>query len=213
MSRFYWLYGIMVVLAAWLARETRCPSLFQVPPTQEQLWWPLVGALAFSALIVQGGKALEGVPWYRNMAKLFRRMLTSPDLLGPEGLRQKAFVIGVYSSIGEEAFFRGFLQPYAIAKIGGWIGEPGGLLATGLGILAASLVFGLLHFPVIKELRPWTLFAILAGIAFGVLAAWSQCLLAPVLAHLLINWLNLKRLAEIDLGEDLPSSPAQTPGP
>ena len=58
-------------------------------------------------------------------------------------------------------------------------------------------MFGLLHFPVVKELVPWTLFAVIAGFAFGALAAWSGSLLAPVLSHLLINWLNLKRLTEL----------------
>ena len=68
-------------------------------------------------------------------------------------------------------------------------------------VVGASLVFGLLHYPVVEELRPWTVFAIVAGLVFGTLAAWSGSLLAPVVAHLLINWLNLKRLAEIEIGD------------
>ena len=72
-------------------------------------------------------------------------------------------------------------------------------LAIALGILAASALFGLLHFPVVEELRAWTLFACGAGLVFGVLAAWSQSLAAPVLAHVLINWLNLKRLTELQI--------------
>ena len=139
------------------------------------------------------------------MALFLKRMLTSPELLGPQLNSQKAFVIAVYSGIGEEAMFRGFLQPWFIQLLGDWVEAPQSLLAIALGILAASALFGLLHFPVVEELRPWTLFACAPGLLFGVLAAWSQCLAAPVLAHVLINWLNLKRLTELqDDGPKLP---------
>jgi membrane protease YdiL (CAAX protease family) len=144
---------------------------------------------------------MERLEWYRRMAVFLKRMLTDPDLLGPGLDSQKGFVIAVYSSIGEEAFFRGFLQPLLIRKIGEFSDAPDSLVVTVLGVIAASLVFGALHFPVVKELRPWTVFAIVAGLLFGGLAAWSGSLAAPVLAHLLINWLNLKRLTEIPLGD------------
>lgn len=211
MSRFYWLYGLMLLFAAWLARVTDCPSLFLLPPTQSLLIWPLVAAVAMAVIIVGGGRLLEDVAWYRDMAQLFKRTLSSPELLGSNGLREHAFTIGVYSAIGEEAFFRGWVQPWLISKIGDLTNATGPSV-TAFGIVATSLIFGLLHFPVIKELRPWTAFAILAGIAFGVLAAWSGSLLAPVLAHLLINWLNLRRLAAMPLTPraepHLPSQPS-----
>ena len=211
MSRFYWLYGLMLLFAAWLARVTYCPSLFSQPPTQARLIWPLAAAVGVAVFVVGGGRLLEQVPWYRDMAQLFKRLLSDPELLGPDGLRDHAFTIGVYSAVGEEAFFRGWLQPFLIARIGDWILAPGGLLATGLGIVVASLIFGLVHFPAVKELRPWTVFAVLAGAVFGVLAAWSGCLLAPVAAHFLINWLNLRRLAALPLSSDTsPPQPSST---
>ena len=55
--------------------------------------------------------------------------------------------------------------------------------------------------PLVRELRPWTVFAALLGLLFGVLAYWSESLLGPAIAHLLINWLNLHRLGSLELPE------------
>jgi membrane protease YdiL (CAAX protease family) len=144
------------------------------------------------------------------MATFLKRMLTAPDLLGPSLDGQKALVIAVYSSVGEEALFRGVVQPYLIRELGEVMGP--GLPAVVLGVVLASFVFGILHYPVVEELRPWTVFAVIAGLVFGGLAAWSGSLAAPVLAHLLINWLNLKRLAELPVGRsDLEGAGPQPP--
>lgn len=194
MARFLYLYAGMVVIAAGLAAWLGCPSLFRLPPTTPLLVGSLALATLLALTVVHAGRLLEAVPWYRDMAGFLRKLLTSPDLLGPTLDPQKALVIAFYSSVGEEALFRGFVQPLFIQKLELGMDETG-LLPTTLGIVAGSLVFGALHFPMVKELRPWTAFAIVAGLVFGALAAWSQSLLAPVLAHFLINWLNLRRLA------------------
>lgn len=207
MSRFLYIYAGMVLVAALLATFTGCPSLFTLPATTELLVASLVVATVLSLGVVHGGKLLERLEWYRSMATFLKRMMTDPDLLGPTLDSQKAFVIAVYSSVGEEALFRGFLQPWLIRKIGEATDAPGTVPVVVLGVVAASLVFGAMHFPVVKELRPWTVFAIVAGLIFGGLAAWSGSLAAPVLAHLLINWLNLKRLAEMPTGDAEPTLP------
>lgn len=201
MQRFLYLYAGMTVVAALLAALAGCPSLFELPQSNQLLVESLVVAFLVAMGVVHGGKLLERYAWYMAMAAFLKRMLTAPDLLGPELNSQKAFVIAVYSSVGEEALFRGFVQPGLIGLIEDALGEPSTILATVLGVIGASLVFGALHFPVVKALRPWTVFAVVAGLVFGTLAAWSGSLLAPVLAHLLINWLNLKRLAEIPIGD------------
>ncbi|RMG07922.1 MAG: CPBP family intramembrane metalloprotease [Planctomycetota bacterium] len=206
MLRFLFLYAGMIVFAAWLGAQAGCPSLFRLPPTGARLVLSLAAAAAVALLVVQGGKALERVPWYRRMAALMKRMLTAPDLLGPELDAQKAFVIAVYSSVGEEALFRGVVQPYLIGRLGELSGDSGGAFAVGGGVLLSSLIFGAMHFPVVRELRPWTVFAVAVGAMFGVLAVWSESLLAPVLAHLLINWLNMRRLAALPLAD--PAGPA-----
>lgn len=195
MNRFLFIYAGMIVVAAALAHATDCPSLFRLPSSPLLLWGSIVAAVALALAVVEAGKRLEEVPWYRDMAEYLRKVLTSPELLGPSLDGEKALVVAVYSSVGEEAFFRGWLQPFFISLLAG-PGEPG-LLATVGGIVGVSVLFGVLHFPMVKELRPWTVFAVVAGLLFGALAAWSGSLVAPVVAHLLINWLNLRRLAAL----------------
>lgn len=189
------LYAGMTVVAALLATWTGCPSLFRLPPEPWRLTASLTLGLALAGLVVLGGRHLEGVAWYRHMATTLKRIVTSPSLLGPELDRGRALVIATYSSVGEEALFRGWLQPWLIDLCGGWLGP--GAAATALGIVVAGVLFGLPHLPLMRELRPWTAFAVVIGLLLGVLAWWGQTLAGPVLAHFLINWLNLRRLAAL----------------
>lgn len=72
----------------------------------------------------------------------------------------------------EEAFFRGFIQPPLIDRLGPW----GGIVAT-------AFVFGLIH-----AVDPW---AILPVVAIGIIAGWlrhrSGGLGAPIVFHGLNN--------------------------
>jgi len=88
----------------------------------------------------------------------------------------RVLLLAAISGIAEEAFFRGALQPSV-----GW--------------LAASLLFGLAHFHPRRELRAWSLAAVVAGLGFGALFAASGDLVAPALAHAVVNALNLRWLA------------------
>jgi membrane protease YdiL (CAAX protease family) len=67
------------------------------------------------------------------------------------------------------------------------------------------VLFSLLHTGSGKHFRLWTVFAALAGALFGGLMLWRGNLLAPVLAHVLVNGVNLRRLAR-DNGRLPPSS-------
>lgn len=96
-------------------------------------------------------------------------------IVGPLTLSQ-AVLLAVASGLAEEAFFRGALQPRV-----GW--------------LLASLLFGLAHFHPRRELRVWSLSAAAAGLALGALFQASGDLLAPALAHALVNGVNLRWLS------------------
>ncbi len=96
------------------------------------------------------------------------------EAVGPLTTRA-AIALALASGIAEELLFRGALQPRV-----GW--------------LAASLLFGLLHFIPRRVLLPWTVFAILAGALFGALFLWTGNLLAPIVAHVLVNGVNLPLL-------------------
>jgi membrane protease YdiL (CAAX protease family) len=84
--------------------------------------------------------------------------------------------LALLSGVAEEAFFRGALQPQ-------------------VGLLAASLLFALAHFAPGRDLWPWTLCSLAAGLALGGLFAWTGNLVAPVVAHALINAVNLRVLS------------------
>ena len=76
------------------------------------------------------------------------------------------------SAVAEEAFFRGALQPQ-------------------LGLPATSLLFALAHFAPRRDLLPWTAFALAAGFALGALFEATGNLVAPTLAHAVVNAINL----------------------
>ncbi|MFP6654259.1 MAG: CPBP family intramembrane glutamic endopeptidase, partial [Myxococcota bacterium] len=101
------------------------------------------------------------------------------DLLGKSlaGLKTgDAILLALASGMAEEMFFRGALQP-----------------AVGLGW--ASLIFGACHFMPRRELAIWSLYALAMGLAFGWLFEWIGHLAAPITAHVVVNGINLPRLA------------------
>lgn len=85
-------------------------------------------------------------------------------------------VLAAASGFAEEALFRGALQPE-------------------VGLVAASVLFGLAHWAPRPELRPWTLFSLAAGFGLGALYDATGNLVAPVVAHFGINAVNLRTLA------------------
>lgn len=92
-----------------------------------------------------------------------------------------AFYIALFSSVGEEALFRGAMQ-------NAW------------GLHWASAIFGSLH---VLNARTW-IWMVLAwgmGYAMGGLYIWTGDLLAPVACHFVINFINLqligRRAAEL----------------
>jgi hypothetical protein len=90
-------------------------------------------------------------------------------------------VLALASGVAEEAFFRGALQP-------------------AVGLIAASGLFGLAHLAPRRELWSWAPASALAGLALGALFETTGNLLAPVLAHVAVNALNLRWLARTSAG-------------
>ena len=129
----------------------------------------LVGLLAGSVVIGISHQVTLRTAWGEALA----RALAS--LLGP--LRGWECVsLALVSGVAEEALFRGAIQPH-------------------LGLVAASLLFGLAHFAPRRDLWPWTAFSLLAGLLLGSLFEITGNLTAPVVAHALINAVNLKLLS------------------
>lgn len=97
------------------------------------------------------------------------------ELLGPLSGRS-VVLLALASGLCEEAFFRGALQPR-------------------VGLLVASLVFGLAHLVPTRALAPWAVFAAVAGVLLGALFEVTGNLLAPVVAHVVVNGVNLHWLS------------------
>lgn len=112
--------------------------------------------------------------WARELTQGFR------EILGP-GNAQKALILAGLSSLGEEAFFRGFLQNVFTD----WLGALPALLI-------ASTIFGLIHIgPDARRFLPWTIMALVMGFVLGGMWMWTENLVAVILAHFLVNFINL----------------------
>jgi membrane protease YdiL (CAAX protease family) len=103
----------------------------------------------------------------------------------PEVSPSDALVLALASGIAEEVLFRGAIQP-------------------ALGLWWTSLLFGLLHFPPDRRLAGWPIFAGVLGLAFGGVYELTGNLLGPIVAHLTINYVGLRRLGSIPRRRFLP---------
>ena len=98
------------------------------------------------------------------------------DLIG--GIqRDEIFALAVISSVAEEIFFRGAVQ-------GSW------------GWMWATSLFAVLHTGPGRHFRLWTLFALVAGLVFAGLTQYTGNLLAAVIAHGVVNGVNLRYIAQ-----------------
>ena len=102
--------------------------------------------------------------------------------------RGEALGVALLSGLGEEALFRGVLQPT-------------------LGIVLTASLFGVLHIGPNVRFLPWSLMAFVAGVVFGGLAAGTGSLLGPILAHATVNFLNLRYLSAVELKGELHLEP------
>ena len=151
-----------------------------------------------SGLFVGVGTACGTVASGVLLHRLLPALRKVSDELAPrlvDGARRwDLLLVSAFSGVGEEAFFRGALQP-------------------ALGLVATSILFGALHIGPDRRYLAWTLWAIGAGFLFGFLYEWTGGLLAPMSAHVLHNaatlllWKlsrekRLRTLGEVSLGRD-----------
>jgi membrane protease YdiL (CAAX protease family) len=168
--RLAWMFYLGLALAGslWIGlRRGPIPLRLFVDPSR---WWldAAVGAAAGLALLACWEALRRLLPAARGLEELLGQLLggiSAPQAIG----------LAALSGFAEELFFRGAVQ-------------------GAVGWLAASLLFALLHSGPGRELRLWTLFALCAGLLFGALMLWRGNLLAPVLAHFVVNAVNLYRL-------------------
>jgi membrane protease YdiL (CAAX protease family) len=143
-------------------------------------WWlDLLLGIGVALLLLGLWKGAERVS---PLARQLEEQLG--EVLGTLG-RAEVIALAVLSSFAEELFFRGAVQ-------------------GAFGWLPATLLFALLHAGPGRAFRLWTLFALVAGLLFGGLMELRGNLLGPVVAHFLVNAVNLWRLASREDSARLP---------
>jgi membrane protease YdiL (CAAX protease family) len=163
------LYAAMGIVALLIAAGRGDPDLYRLggePPAWKLGAGPLIGAALGLGVVGLTRLATRRYQWARDLHGSFH------DLLGPLTGRE-IFILALASSVGEELLFRGALMPW-------------------LGVWLQAGVFALLHIGPGKRFLPWTISALVLGLAFGWLAQVTGNLGGPIAAHFVINYLNLR---------------------
>jgi membrane protease YdiL (CAAX protease family) len=163
-----WAYLVLALLGlGWIGLQRRGipPALF-LPAAP---FWPdpLIGAAA-AALLLLLWQATRRWSLARRLEERLR------ERLGPL-TPTEAYGLALLSGVAEEVFFRGAMQPV-------W------------GFPAATLLFAILHSGRGREMLVWTASALVAGALLGGLMHWRGTLCAPILCHVLVNAVQLRRL-------------------
>ncbi len=164
-----WLYlGLAIAAILWLGLRDGAISLslFLKPES----WLQDLGLGLGTAALMLGTWQLgvKLLPAARRLEELVGETLGSPGA-------GDIVVLALLSGFAEELFFRGAVQSQ-------W------------GPVPATVLFGLLHMGPGREFRLWTLFALVAGALFAGLTLWRGTLLAPVVAHVVVNLVGLSRM-------------------
>ena len=181
--RIAWVFYLILAIggALWIGGQRGAiPLELFVDPGG---WW-LDAALGVAAGMVLLGVWQLGLRWLPSAGDLESKL--SELLVGVE--MPEVVALALLSGFAEELFFRG-----AVQEAWGWP--------------IATLLFALLHVGPGAAFRSWTAFAALAGLIFAGLMLWRGNLLAPVLAHALVNAVNLGRLAR----KEEPTADAEGP--
>ena len=93
-------------------------------------------------------------------------------------------LISILAGLGEELFFRGFVQDGLRQWLGPWVGEA---RALWLALAVASLLFGLAHCLSVA----YVVFATVLGLFLGWLYLATGDLVAPIVAHALYDFVAL----------------------
>ena len=169
-SRMALFYGVLFVIAALWASAQQINLVTSHDFQAKSLVLHMLLGLSLGLGIARGSQKLSiKYLWARRLERALA------EAMGPLTFAE-VLLLASLSALGEEALFRGAMQP-------------------AVGIIATSLAFGLLHVGPGREFLPWTAMAIAAGFLFGALALWTGDLVAPVLAHASINFVNLRRLS------------------
>jgi len=173
------LYGFLAALAVVIAAGRGDLDVYRIAgvstPTRLVLS-PLLG-LAFGLAVVFASRlAVHRFDWARRLHRDFRGLLGNLDA-------REVLFLAVASSVGEELLFRGALPPI-------------------IGLWPSAIVFALLHIGPGVRFLPWTVSALVIGLLFGWVSQAIGDLGAPIVAHFIINFMNLQYIVRTDLPVD-----------
>ncbi|MDX1631891.1 MAG: CPBP family intramembrane glutamic endopeptidase [Thermoanaerobaculia bacterium] len=163
---FYLVVAVIGVVAVGL-RQGRVPVALFLDPER----WSrdlLLGLGAGGAVLAVWAVLVWTLPVARRLEEALASLVRS---LSPG----EALALACLSGFSEELLFRGAIQ-------------------SAWGFWPATILFALLHTGRQRFFWLWTVSAFGAGALFGVLFAWRGNLLAPMVAHGLINGVQLLRL-------------------
>ncbi len=156
-----------------------------VNPVAREPWLEALRDDTLLGLLVSagGGLSVAAITLFLTRALLTRvpggKALEASLRPSLRGLSTRLLVLAaIGAGVGEELFFRGFL------------GEA-------VGVVASSVLFGLVHQVRGAGRVPFMVSAALFGAALGLLYRATGSLLGPVLAHVLVNYLNAIHLREL----------------
>ena len=180
------LYAAMTAIGMGIG-AARGEPVFVRAPSVPELAEPLLASLglgvALAILTVFSTRWLVRRPGW---ARLLRAQMR-PFLAGATA-PQLAF-LALTSGIAEEVLFRGALQAW-------------------LGVVVTSLAFGLLHIGPTRAFLPWTVWAVAMGFLFGAIVEVTGHLAGAIVAHVAINAVNLRLVADYDGSLDTPTERA-----
>jgi membrane protease YdiL (CAAX protease family) len=169
------IYGVMCGVAGTIG-WARGASLLRIEPAVPMLSSAVasivLGAGLAAATIASTRVLVRRVGWARRLREDFRSLLADA---GPGD----AAWLALTSGIGEELLFRGALVPW-------W------------GLWLSSLAFGALHVGPARRFLAWTAWASLMGALFGAIYVATGHLEGCVLAHVLVNFVNLRFVLAFD---------------
>ncbi len=177
-GRFAAVYAGMALLATLLALALRGAPPFTMTPwlplrPPRDVLYSLALGVCLGALVAIGTRfCVPRFSWAKNLHRELRPLTRGLSSFGIVGL-------AATSSLGEELLFRGLLQPW-------------------LGLWLQALLFGVLHQLTGPSRWVWAGWATLVGLAFGAIFALTGSVVGPLVAHALINGLNLTYLRSYD---------------
>ncbi len=165
--------GLGAAALAWGSLRGQ-PNVWHLPNRDPAILAGIISGLAAGLGIVFASRmALYRFDWARSLHRELRHLLSPLTEV-------EIVVLAAASSVGEEMFFRGALMPT-------------------VGLVFSSAIFALLHIGPKARHLPWTLSSFGAGLLFGGMFLWTGDLTGPIVAHFLVNFLNLRHVAQVEL--------------